>query len=58
MLGRAILALDREGAGHSHFRDLGVLTMKPKLIKEEKEILDSFENDEWVPVAGLLYAAS
>jgi hypothetical protein len=32
--------------------------MKPKLIKEEKEILDSFENDEWVPVAGLLYAAS
>jgi predicted DNA binding CopG/RHH family protein len=27
--------------------------MKPKLTKEEKEILDSFENGEWVPVADL-----
>ncbi len=28
--------------------------MKIKLTKEEKEILDSFENDEWVPVANLV----
>jgi predicted DNA binding CopG/RHH family protein len=27
--------------------------MKIKLTKEEKEILDSFEKDEWVPVANL-----
>jgi predicted DNA binding CopG/RHH family protein len=27
--------------------------MKGKLTKEEKEILDSFENDEWVPVKNL-----
>jgi len=27
--------------------------MKTKLTKEEKEILDSFEKDEWVPVAHL-----
>ena len=27
--------------------------MKAKLTKEEKEILDSFENGEWVPVADL-----
>jgi len=27
--------------------------MKDKLTKEEKEILDSFENGEWVPVADL-----
>jgi len=27
--------------------------MKTKLTKEEKEILDSFEKDEWVPVANL-----
>ncbi|OPY65472.1 MAG: hypothetical protein A4E63_02960 [Syntrophorhabdus sp. PtaU1.Bin050] len=25
--------------------------MKPKLSKEEKEILESFERGEWVPVA-------
>ena len=27
--------------------------MKTKLTKEEKEILDSFEKDEWIPVANL-----
>jgi len=27
--------------------------MKTKLTKEEKEILDSFEKDEWVPVVDL-----
>ena len=27
--------------------------MKTKLTKEEKEILDSFEKGEWVPVANL-----
>ena len=27
--------------------------MKTKLTKEEKEILDSFEKDEWVPVKNL-----
>ena len=27
--------------------------MKAKLTKEEKEILDSFEKGEWVPVANL-----
>jgi len=27
--------------------------MKTKLTKEEKDILDSFENGEWVPVANL-----
>jgi predicted DNA binding CopG/RHH family protein len=27
--------------------------MKTKLSKEEKEILDSFEKDEWTPVANL-----
>jgi predicted DNA binding CopG/RHH family protein len=27
--------------------------MKTKLTKEEKEILDSFEKDEWTPVANL-----
>jgi len=27
--------------------------MKTKLTKEEKEILDSFERDEWVPVTNL-----
>jgi len=27
--------------------------MKTKLMKEEKEILDSFEKDEWVPVTNL-----
>ena len=27
--------------------------MKTKLTKEEKEILDSFEKDEWVPVTDL-----
>lgn len=27
--------------------------MKTKLTKEEKEILDSFETDEWVPVTDL-----
>jgi predicted DNA binding CopG/RHH family protein len=27
--------------------------MKTKLTKEEKEILDSFEKDEWVPVTNL-----
>jgi len=27
--------------------------MTAKLTKEEKEILDSFENGEWVPVADL-----
>lgn len=27
--------------------------MKTKLTKEEKEILNSFEKDEWVPVANL-----
>ena len=27
--------------------------MKTKLTKEEKEILDSFEKDEWVPVTSL-----
>ncbi len=27
--------------------------MKAKLTKEEKEILDSFEKGEWVPVADL-----
>jgi predicted DNA binding CopG/RHH family protein len=27
--------------------------MKTKLTKEEKDILDSFEKDEWVPVANL-----
>jgi predicted DNA binding CopG/RHH family protein len=27
--------------------------MKKKLTKEEKEILDSFEKDEWVPVTNL-----
>ena len=27
--------------------------MKDKLTEEEKEILDSFENGEWVPVADL-----
>jgi len=27
--------------------------MKAKLTKEEKEILDSFERDEWVPVTNL-----
>jgi predicted DNA binding CopG/RHH family protein len=29
------------------------MNMKTKLTKEEKEILDSFEKDEWVPVANL-----
>lgn len=28
-------------------------TMKTKLTKEEKEILNSFEKGEWVPVANL-----
>jgi len=27
--------------------------MKAKLTKEEKELLDSFEKDEWVPVTNL-----
>jgi len=27
--------------------------MKTKLSKEEKEILDSFEKDEWVPATNL-----
>ena len=27
--------------------------MKTKLTKEEKEMLDSFEKDEWVPVTNL-----
>jgi predicted DNA binding CopG/RHH family protein len=27
--------------------------MKTKLTKEEKEILDSFEKDEWAPVTNL-----
>ena len=27
--------------------------MKTKLTREEKEILDSFEKDEWVPVTNL-----
>ena len=27
--------------------------MKTKLTKEEKEILDSFEKDDWVPVTNL-----
>jgi predicted DNA binding CopG/RHH family protein len=27
--------------------------MKTKLTKEEKDILDSFEKDEWVPVTNL-----
>ena len=27
--------------------------MKTKLTKEEKEILDSFEKDEWVPVTNI-----
>ncbi|OQX18779.1 MAG: antitoxin [Desulfobulbaceae bacterium A2] len=27
--------------------------MKTKLTKEEKELLDSFEKDEWVPVTNL-----
>jgi len=27
--------------------------MKTKLTKEEKEILDSFEKDEWIPVNNL-----
>jgi predicted DNA binding CopG/RHH family protein len=27
--------------------------MKTKLTKEEKEILDSFEKDEWIPVENL-----
>lgn len=27
--------------------------MKTKLTKDEKEILDSFEKDEWVPVTNL-----
>jgi predicted DNA binding CopG/RHH family protein len=27
--------------------------MKTKLTKEEKEILDSFEKDEWMPVTNL-----
>jgi len=27
--------------------------MKTKLTKEEKEILDSFEKDEWVPMTNL-----
>lgn len=27
--------------------------MKTKLTKEEKEILESFEKDEWVPVTNL-----
>ena len=27
--------------------------MKTKLTKEEKEILDSFEKDEWIPVKNL-----
>jgi predicted DNA binding CopG/RHH family protein len=27
--------------------------MKPKLTKEEKEILDSFEKGEWVPVKNM-----
>ncbi len=27
--------------------------MKTKLTKEEKEILDSFEKDEWLPVTNL-----
>jgi predicted DNA binding CopG/RHH family protein len=27
--------------------------MKTKLTKEEKEILDSFEKGEWIPVADL-----
>jgi len=27
--------------------------MKTKLTKEEKEILDSFEKDEWIPVTNL-----
>lgn len=27
--------------------------MKTRLTKEEKEILDSFETDEWVPVTDL-----
>jgi predicted DNA binding CopG/RHH family protein len=29
------------------------MNMKAKLTTEEKEILDSFEKDEWVPVADL-----
>jgi predicted DNA binding CopG/RHH family protein len=29
------------------------MTMTTKLTKEEKEILDSFEKDEWVPAANL-----
>jgi predicted DNA binding CopG/RHH family protein len=29
------------------------MNMKAKLTIEEKEILDSFEKDEWVPVADL-----
>jgi predicted DNA binding CopG/RHH family protein len=28
--------------------------MKTKLTKEEKEILDSFEKDEWIPVKNLV----
>ena len=27
--------------------------MKTKLLKEEKEILDSFERDEWIPVKNI-----
>jgi hypothetical protein len=27
--------------------------MKTKFTKEEKEILDSFEKDEWIPVKNL-----
>ena len=27
--------------------------MKPKLTKEENEILDSFEKDEWIPTTNL-----
>ena len=28
--------------------------MKTKLAKEEKQILDSFEKDEWIPVKNLV----
>ena len=28
--------------------------MKAKLTKEEREILDSFEKDEWIPVKNLV----
>lgn len=29
------------------------MSMKTKLTNKEKEILDSFEKDEWIPVANL-----